>query len=263
MVNKKDERVVILCGGKGTRIRDVSESLPKPMVPIGKYPILWHIMKGYSTQGYHNFVLCLGHKGDTIRNYFLHYKDYAQDLTLDLSSGNIGERKGKVDDWSISFVDTGEETNTGKRLDCVREYLVDDSHFMLTYGDGVSDVNLERLLVFHQRHPGIVGTFTGVREWSKYGKVKMDERGIAHSFEEKPLLDDRVNGGFMVLNRDFLDHPLLKQNVPLERTIGDYCQEKKMAVYSHDGFWYSMDEPREYEHLNKLWAENKAPWRTW
>ncbi|MBI2631995.1 NTP transferase domain-containing protein [Candidatus Pacearchaeota archaeon] len=261
-MDKKDVKVVILCGGKGTRLREVSELVPKPLVPIGKMPIVWHIMKGYASQGYKNFILCLGYKGDLIRNFFLNYADHNHEITVNLKSGEITERKGETEDWNVTLVDTGEETNTGARLYAVRKYIENDPCFMLTYGDGISDINLDKLLEYHLL-VGASGTITGIRASSKYGQVKTDEKGIAIHFAQYPLLDERINGGFMILNKDFLDHPLLKLNLPIEDSLEDLTRHRKIAVYLHNGAWFCMDTPQHFEHLNQLWKSGNAPWKIW
>lgn len=261
-MDKADVKVVILCGGKGTRLREVSELVPKPLVPVGEMPILWHIMKGYATQGYKNFILCLGYKGDAIRDFFLNYVNNSRDITINLKSGNIIHREGETEDWNITLVNTGLETNTGKRLHAVRKYIEKDPYFLLTYGDGVSDVNIDELIKFHKSKP-VVGTITGIRASSKYGQVKADETGIIVKFAQYPLLDDRINGGFMVLNKEFLDHPKLAINTPIEETIVDLTARRGIAVYHHEGTWHCMDTPQHFEELNKLWNSGKAGWKTW
>ncbi len=261
-MDKNEVKVVILCGGKGTRIREVSEIIPKPLVPIGAMPIIWHIMKGYATQGYKNFVLCLGYKGEQIRNFFLDYANHNHDLTVNLKKGDIIARNGETDDWNITLVNTGEENNTGRRLYLVKKYLENDEYFMLTYGDGVADINLDNLVEFH-KSSGAVGTITSIKAYSKYGQVKRDEKGIATHFVQYPLLDDMINGGFMILNKDFLWQPLLKENLPIEDIIEDLTKQRKIAAYYHNGSWHCMDTPQHFENLNQLWKSGKAPWKIW
>ncbi len=261
-MDKSKVQVVILCGGKGTRIREISELVPKPLIPIGEMPIIWHIMKGYSVQGYKNFILCLGYKGETIRNFFLDYVNNNQDISLNLKSGEINYRNGETEDWNVTLVNTGLETNTGKRLHAVKKYLENEPYFLLTYGDGVSDVNIDELINFHKSKL-VVGTITGIRASSKYGQVKSDENGIISQFAQYPLLDDRINGGFMVLNKEFLDYSKLATNESIEEAIIYFTHQRKMAVYNHEGYWHCMDTPRDFEKLNKMWDSGKAGWKTW
>lgn len=263
MLNRDNTPVVILCGGKGTRIKEVGGSLPKPMVPIGRWPILWHIMKGYHSQGFKDFILCLGHGQEHIRDFFLNYSNYASNFKIHQHSGRLEHVSGSPEDWRVSLIDTGEESQTGRRLDIVRPLLENSPAFMLTYGDGVSNVNFDELYASHSKHQGIVGTLTGSYEWSKYGKLVHDEEGRITCFKEKPRLADPINCGFMYLERAFLDNPLLKENLPVEKTLENFCNSGKMAVHLHNGFWQSMDEPREYDYLNTLWREGRAPWKIW
>src|SRR3989344_2214560 len=180
-------------------------------------PIIWHIMKGYATQGYKNFILCLGYKGDAIRDFFLNYMNNTRDITINLRSGQMTMHNGETEDWNVTLVNTGLESNTGKRLYAVRKYIENDPYFLLTYGDGVSDVNIDEVIKFHNSKK-TMGTITGIRASSKYGQVKTNEEGLATQFVQYPLLDDRINGGFMVLSKEFLDHPKLAENLPVEDT---------------------------------------------
>ena len=220
-------------------------------------------MKIYSAQVYKDFVLCLGYKGHLIRDFFLNYNNYYADVEVDMSSKQI-KKNGPTDieDWKVTLVDTGQKTNTGLRLHKVRKYLEDQDYFMLTYGDGVSNVDLDKLISFHKTKNKI-GTITGVHSLSKYGQVKTDEEGIIHSFKEKPVLEDVVNGGFMVLNREFLDHPLLPLDVPIENVLISLSEQKKLALCLHNGFWHSMDNHSDFEKLNKIWDSGDVPWKIW
>ena len=264
-MNKRDLKVVILCGGKGTRLRDVSEILPKPLVPIGEMPILWHIMKGYSSQGYNNFVLCLGYKGDLIRDFFLNYQNHSTDLILNLRDGKI-QRPNKekdIEEWNITFVNTGETTNTALRLHKIKKYLEKDPFFMLTYGDGVSNIIFDDLLDFHINQKTI-GTLTGVNPTSKYGEVKTGENNIINSFVQKPVLDDSyINGGFMVFNNKILRHPMLNEDIPIETVLADLTENNQLSMYKHKRFWHCMDTPRDFSSLNEIWESKKVPWRNW
>jgi glucose-1-phosphate cytidylyltransferase len=250
--------VVILCGGLGTRIADVSSAVPKPLLPIGGMPILWHIMKIYSHQGFQDFILCLGHLGDLIEDFF----------TLPSFSGRviagIGYRSSELcerreDGWNITFARTGETTPTGGRLKCVEDLIATDE-FMLTYGDGLSDVELNGLLGYHQRQMRIA-TVTGVRPRSSFG-VLVVENGLAKSFIEKPLLDQRINGGFFTFRRDVFDYVCADEaleDMPLKRIV----EQGELAVYEHDGFWTCMDTKKDFDTLNTMWGEGQTPWKKW
>jgi glucose-1-phosphate cytidylyltransferase len=232
-------KVVILCGGKGTRLREETEYRPKPLVDIGGRPILWHIMMGYASFGFDEFVLCLGYKGEMIKEYF----------GADEFSG-----------WKITFADTGEETNTGGRVKRVEPY-VDGERFLCTYGDGVSDVDIRALVAFADKKKKIA-VMTGVHPWSKYGQLKVDDDCIVEEFIEKPKLHDYINGGFFVFDRrlfDYLDDDCVLEHAPFERLAA----EREIALYKHEGFWHSMDTYKDYEELNAYAEQGPLPWRTW
>ena len=258
-----ETKVVIFCGGQGTRLKDIAENMPKPLVPIGNKPILWHIMKIYASQGIRNFVLCLGYKGDSIRDFFLNYKNYVSDITINLKEDSVTHARSNSEDWNVTLVNTGEETNTAKRLYLVRRYIEHDPYFMVTYGDGVSDIDIEKLFEFHKKI-GKTGTITGVNPSSKYGEVKTDDSNVITSFMEKPVLKNSfINGGFMVFNYDFLSNPLLKEDIPLEVVLEKLVNYREIALYRHFGFWHCMDTPRDYNSLNEIWKTNNAPWKIW
>jgi glucose-1-phosphate cytidylyltransferase len=259
-------KVVILCGGQGTRIRDVADNIPKPMIPIGGYPILWHIMKYYSLFGHNEFILCLGHQGNVIKEYFLNYEVNTSDFTL-----NLGDKKSicfhnKINekDWKITFAETGEKTMTGARIRKIKKYIFDDQIFMLTYGDGLGDVQISKLVDYHQSH-GRVLTLTGVRPAGRFGEIKCTDEGVISEFNEKPqAAAGRINGGFFVCNRrlfDYLDgnEDLIFEKDPMMQLVND----KQLMQYNHDGFWQPMDTYREYMLLNSLYENNKAPWKKW
>lgn len=257
-------KVIILCGGIGTRLKEETEFKPKPMVLIGGKPILWHIMKIYAHYGFNDFVIALGYKGDYIKEYFLNQKFFAHDFSLGTKTGNSTIHKNKSatlsDDFKITFVDTGLETQPGERILRCKKYIPkEDKYFMVTYGDGVTDLNIKDVLKFHQKQKTI-GTITGVHPRSKYGLVKMDKNSLVTGFEEKPVLVDWVNGGYMVFNKSFFkylevgqtEHPALKK----------LAKENALSIYKHDGFWYSVDTFKELDDLNKIWEENKL-WKVW
>ena len=259
-------KVIILCGGQGTRIRDASsEPLPKPMLPIGPRPVLWHIMSLYSHFGYRDFVLCLGHLGWRIKEYFLNYQAMSADFQMNLKSPARTKLLGKNKplDWKITFAETGEETQTGSRLAKIAKYIAKDPLVMLTYGDGVADVNVRKLVEFHKRH-GKAGTITGVRPSSRFGEITYDKDGVIREFNEKPqTAKGRINGGFMVFNpRKLLSYIPQGNGVYLEREpLIRMARDGQLRMFPHEGFWQPMDTYREYKLLNDLWSRGAAPWK--
>jgi glucose-1-phosphate cytidylyltransferase len=260
-------KTVILCGGQGTRIRDVTEAAPKPMVPIGPYPILWHIMKLYAHYGRCEFVLCLGYKGYVIKDFFLNYCARVNDLTVDLSQPGSVEYHNRHDEegWKVTLVDTGERTMTGARVRRVAPYL-DGEEFMLTYGDGVADVDLDALLTFHRAH-GRVATVTGVRPPGRFGELEVGDGGRVTAFAEKPQASGGlINGGFMVLGRSFIERYLASDDpgLTLEREPLMRCaHDGELMVYAHEGYWQPMDTARDHALLNALWEGGQSPWKVW
>ena len=254
-------KVVILCGGKGTRIRDVSAEIPKPMIPIGGVPIVKHIMDRYAMYGQKEFVLCLGYKGFRIKEYFLNIQNELSDLEVDLSSpGGVKNLNCPNPlDWSVILAETGLEAMTGARVKRVQKY-VGDATFMLTYGDGVGDVDVQALLDYHRSH-GRLATITSVRPPARFGEL-VTEAGKVTSFEEKPqTASGIINGGFFVLEPgvfDYLsdDDSCIFERSPLQRL----AEDGELYHYQHDGFWMPMDTHREYILLNQLWATGEAPW---
>lgn len=256
-------KVVILCGGFGTRIRDVADNIPKPMIPIGRYPILWHIMKYYASYGHKEFVLCLGYKGQIIKDFFLNYEAHTKDFTIVLGRG--GDLRFHTDhdesDWKVTLVDTGLDSMTGARVRKIKNYIRDDEQFMLTYGDGVGDINIERLLAFHEAH-GKILTVTGVRPPGRFGELNADANGLVSEFNEKPQATaGRISGGFFVCRREifsYLDErdDLVFEVEPMNRLVAD----RQLSLYEHDGFWQPMDTSREYQLLNAIYAKGSAPW---
>ena len=253
-------KVVILCGGEGTRLKEHTEFIPKPLVRIGGKPILWHIMKIYSHYGCKDFILCLGYKGDMIKQYFLNYEAENFDFTLKLKKGHIDfPKKHEVEDWSVSCVDTGEKTLTGGRLKRISNYL-DSKDFMVTYGDGVADIDINQLWKFH-KEKGKMVTITGVHPVSKYGLIKINKGFEVVNFKEKPPLKDLINDGFMVCKREFID--LIKDDCMFEENIlPELSRKKQVAIYKHELFFHPMDTYKDYESLNRIWNE-KANWKVW
>lgn len=258
-------KTVILCGGLGTRLREETEFRPKPMVDVAGKPILWHIMKIYAAFGFTEFVLCLGYKGDVIRDYFLNYEKRSNDVTVTLGqeryeihAGSHGE-KG----WKITLAETGEQAMTGCRVKRVERY-VDGDYFFLTYGDGLARIDLQRLYEFGRQH-GKIGTVTGVLPPARFGELRV-AGDVVEEFDEKPKLHDGrlINGGYFMFHRKFfgyLDHDegcVLEQE-PLRRLARD----GELIVYQHDDFWQCMDTYRDYQQLNALWRKGDAPWKVW
>jgi glucose-1-phosphate cytidylyltransferase len=256
-------KVAILCGGLGTRLREETEFRPKPMVEVGGRPILWHIMKLYAHYGFREFVLCLGYRGNMIKEYFLNYEAMNNDFTVNLGRASSIEINGdhEEQDYRITLANTGLESMTGGRLKRAQKYLTDDC-FMLTYGDGVSDVDLGRLLEFHKSH-GKIATVTTFRPVSRFGILNIDDSKQVLSFIEKPKSDAWASAGFFVFQREIFnyldgDQTILEQE-PLERLAAEH----QLVAYNHDGFFYAMDTYREYQFLNEVWSSGKAPWKVW
>lgn len=257
-------KVIILCGGQGTRLREETEFKPKPMVYVGNKPILWHIMKIYAHYGFNEFILALGYKGDYIKNFFLNQKALTSDFTLQTKNYDVDyhlKNRTEVDDFKITFVDTGLETLPGERILRCKQYIPkNDDTFMVTYGDGVSDIDINKLLKFHKKQKTI-GTMTGIHPTSKFGVVLVDAKNKVREFSEKPVMNDWINGGYMVFNKDYLnylrcgetEHPALKR----------LAKKNQLSLYKHEGFWACMDTPKELNDLNNWWNQPKPPWKIW
>ncbi|MFH1520274.1 MAG: glucose-1-phosphate cytidylyltransferase [Candidatus Micrarchaeota archaeon] len=258
-------KAVILCGGQGTRLREETEYKPKPMVVVGGMPIIWHIMKIYSHYGIKDFVLCLGYKGEIIKQYFLNHEILNRDFTINLKTGKyvVCNQSDDIEDWNVTLVDTGTDTMTGARIKKIERYVEGDE-FMLTYGDGVSNVNIEELLNYHRKKKTI-GTLTGVNPQSRFGMVKTDQNDVVTEFVEKPVLfDDYVNGGFYVFKKDMFDHLTEDEQCVLEtKPLVALAQKKQLSMYKHKGFWHCMDTYRDYLDLNSIWDSGKVPWKVW
>jgi glucose-1-phosphate cytidylyltransferase len=253
---------LILCGGLGTRMREETEFKPKPMVAIGDRPILWHIMQHYRSYAVRDFVLCLGYRGEVIRDYFLNYRAHHGDVEVDLATGaHKILREDKVD-WRVRLVDTGATSFTAARLRIASAQVKSDCCFA-TYGDGVSTVNLDKLLAFH-RASGKQATVTAVRPPSRFGELQI-EGNLIRSFNEKPQTGAGwINGGFMVFETAFLRALPDNAELSLEGVVlEELAARKQLAVFPHDGFWQCMDTYREMQLLNELWASGSAPWKTW
>jgi glucose-1-phosphate cytidylyltransferase len=255
-------KVVILAGGKGTRLREETDHRPKPMIEIGGRPILWHIMKSYAHHGFKEFVLCLGYKGDVIRDYFLNYEARNADVTVTLGSralevhGSIAEK-----DWTVTLAETGDETLTGGRVRRIAPYLDGDT-FMVTYGDGVADVDL-RALIAHHRSQSRLGTVTAVHPASRFGELGIQD-GRVQVFREKPQVHEGwINGGFFVFDRRVVDLIHGDGDSLESGLLTRLAADDQLSVYQHRGFWQCMDTFREYQVLNARWDSGEAPWAPW
>lgn len=258
-------KVVILAGGLGTRISEESHLKPKPMIEIGEQPILWHIMKYYSSFGFHDFIICCGYKGHLIKEYFADYYLHRSDVTFDFSAENrMTIHQNVAEPWRVTLVDTGLNTQTGARIKRVQKYIGYES-FMLTYGDGVSDVDLGALLRQHQASDKVV-TLTGIQPGGRFGVLDLDEQGqTVVGFREKAQDDGGwINGGFMVMKPEIFDYLSLEESCVLERgPLQKVADSGKLGVYKHNGFWQCMDTQRDQGMLDQLWRSGKAPWKNW
>lgn len=252
---------MILAGGLGTRISEETHIKPKPMIEIGGKPILWHIMKNYSVHGINEFIICLGYKGYLIKEYFNNYFLHMSDVTFDMAQHKMEVHHKHVEPWRVTLVDTGEQTMTGGRLKRVRSYL-DDQDFCFTYGDGVADLDIERLVKCHKKNKSLA-TVTAVRPPGRFGALKMKD-GFVRGFMEKPQGDGGwINGGFFVLSPKVIDYiendTTSWESEPVERLVS----EGKLSAYQHEGFWQAMDTLRDRTQLEELWHTGKAPWKIW
>jgi glucose-1-phosphate cytidylyltransferase len=256
-------KVVILCGGQGTRLREETEYRPKPLVEVGPRPILWHIMKSYAHYGFRQFVLCLGYRGASIKEYFLNYEAMTNDFTIALGSRNhIAYHDTHAEqDFQVTLADTGLNTMTGGRVRRVHRYIDGDT-FLVTYGDGLADVDIHELIRFHHRH-GKLATVTAVRPPSRFGILDLDGGDRVTRFAEKPRMEGWTNAGFFVFNRRVLSYldgdACILEREPLERLAA----EGQLMAYRHEGFFFAMDTYREYQALNELWDSGEAPWKVW
>lgn len=258
-------KVVILAGGLGTRISEESRLKPKPMIAIGDMPIIWHIMKIYSSYGFDEFIICCGYKSYIIKDYFANYFLYKSDVTFDYKSQNeMIIHDCKTESWKVTMAETGEENMTGSRIKQIQKYIPDGESFFLTYGDGVGDVDIHKLLEFHKQH-GKIASLTAVQPPAKFGVLEIDSNESVLDFKEKPQVDAGwINGGFFVLNYDVFSYisdssMCVFEQEPLERLAKD----RQLCAYKHHGFWLPMDTMRDKITLERLWAENKAPWKVW
>lgn len=258
-------KVVILCGGLGTRLREETEFRPKPMVNIGTRPILWHIMKIYAHYGHRDFILALGYKGEMIKEYFMHYEILNNDVTIELGKPDAFCLHNTHDEtgWKITLAGTGDKTLKGGRLKKVEKYIENDT-FMMTYGDGVANININELLKFHNSH-GKLATVTGVNPGARFGELKISGDRV-EAFYEKPLysIKNYINGGFFVFNKKIFNYLSNDDSCDLEYgALERIAKEGELMIYRHKDYWACMDTIRDMDYLNKLWQENNAPWKIW
>ena len=255
-------KAVILAGGLGTRLSEETNLRPKPMVEIGGFPILWHIMKIYSFYGINDFVICCGYKGYLIKEYFANYLLHMSDVTLRISSGDIEIHNRRAEPWTITLVDTGENSMTGGRLKRIKEFVKNDDYFCFTYGDGVGDINVAESINFHRSH-GKLATLTATRPPGRFGAISVKEHCVK-DFTEKPEGDGGlINGGFFVLNPKVIDFIQGDSCIWEQRPLKTLAAENQLMAFEHDGFWQPMDTLRDKHYLESLWEKNNAPWKLW
>ena len=255
-------KLVILAGGLGTRISEETALKPKPMIEIGGKPILWHIMKIYSHYGINEFIICCGYKGYVIKEYFANYFLHQSDITFDMSKNEMKIHQERAEPWKVTLIDTGENTMTGGRIKRVKEFLEDDQDFCLTYGDGLSNVNINELINFHQSH-GKTGTITSVYPPGRFGALQIQDNCVK-SFFEKPSGDGAlVNGGFFVLHKSVISLIDNDNTIWEQEPLNNLANKGELMAFKHDGFWQPMDTLRDKNYLEKLWTSNKAPWKLW
>ena len=257
-------KVVILAGGFGTRISEESYLKPKPMIEIGTKPILWHIMKIYSYYGFNEFIICLGYKSPMIKEFFADYYLHTSDVTFDLENNKMEIHNNFSEPWKVTLVETGLNTMTGGRVKRIGKYLPKDEPFMLTYGDGVSDVNLNKLLEFHKSH-GKLATITSVNLDGRFGMLQIDEQdnSINRFAEKEKTAGGWINGGFMVLEPEVLDYIDGDETIFERSPLENLAEDNELKAYKHDGFWKCMDIKRDHDELQELWNTNNAPWKKW
>lgn len=256
-------KVVILAGGYGTRISEETELKPKPMIEIGGKPILWHIMKIYSAYGFNDFIILLGYKGYYIKEYFANYFLHQSDITIDLETNSMKVHNNHSEPWKVTLIDTGLDSMTGSRIKKAQKYIGDES-FLLTYGDGVSDVNIRQAVEFHKKHGKII-TLTAIQPEARFGNLVIDKDMNINKFTEKPKSEAGwINGGFFVCQSEVFKYLSKEENCIFEETpLQNIAQNNQMVAFKHSGFWQPMDTLRDNKKLNKLWKENNAPWKVW
>jgi glucose-1-phosphate cytidylyltransferase len=253
-------KLVIFAGGLGTRIGEETQKVPKPLIKIGTMPIIWHIMKYYTYFGIKDFIICLGYKGDQIKNFFLNYKNFNSEITINLKDGSFTSTDA-IEDWQVTLLDTGEHTQTGGRLKRVEELVKNEEFFYLTYGDGLSDVNINSLTEFFIKKNKLC-TLTAVRPKSRFGILEINKNNLVKNFQEKP--DDKwINGGFFIMKPKVLDL-INEDGIALEKQpMLMLTKKKELSAFKHNGFWQCMDTLNDKNYLEKLWDSGKAPWKNW
>lgn len=255
-------KCVILAGGLGTRLSEETETKPKPMVEIGERPILWHIMKIYSHYGINDFIICLGYKGYIIKDFFLNYYQHLSDVTVDLGTNEVSIHRSQSEPWRVTLVDTGNNSQTGGRLLAIKDYVKDDT-FLMTYGDGVSNVNILDLIDFHKKHKKKC-TITAVKPPGRFGAMNIDSASVVSKFLEKPQGDGNwINGGFFVMEPDVLTYIKNLETVLELEPLNKLASDGELSAYRHDNYWQAMDTLRDKKSLEALWLANKAPWKIW
>lgn len=255
-------KAVILAGGLGTRLSEETSTRPKPMVEIGGKPILWHIMKMYSAHGINDFIICCGYKGYVIKEYFANYFLHMSDVTFNMRDNTMQVHDKRAEAWSVTLVDTGDDSMTGGRLRRVAEYVKDEDSFCFTYGDGVGDIDISASIAFHKQH-GKAATLTATYPPGRFGALDI-RQGQVLNFKEKPKGDGAmINGGFFVLNPEVLDYITDDGSVWEQEPLMNLASENRLMAFEHQGFWQPMDTLRDKHHLEELWASGKAPWKTW
>lgn len=256
-------QVVILAGGLGTRLSEETSLKPKPMVEIGAQPILWHIMKTYAHYGHKDFIICLGYKGQLVKEYFANFFLHQSDVTINLKNNQIEIHNSTSEDWTVTLVDTGPETQTGARIKKIEKFIKGDS-FMLTYGDGVANININELVDFHNKNNKI-GTMTSIQPEGRFGALDIDPSGLVTQFIEKPKGDGNwINGGFFVLNKEFFKYLNTNEDLILEKEpLEGLVKNHQLMTYRHHGFWKCMDTLRDKTQLENMWQSGKAPWKVW
>lgn len=253
-------KTIILAGGLGTRLSEETHLKPKPMVEIGNMPILWHIMKIYSNFGYKNFEIALGYKGELIKKYFLNYKLHKSDLIINLKSGDVKFENDQSEDWIIGLHNTGLESMTGGRLFNLKKLFKPGDTFMLTYGDGVANVNINELVKFHKNH-GKIATMTAVRPPARFGSINADANGNVIEFKEKPQMGEGwINGGFFVFNYEIFNYLADSSTILEKEPLENLTSDNQLTVFYHPGFWQCMDTIRDRDYLNLIWNKGDAPW---
>jgi glucose-1-phosphate cytidylyltransferase len=256
-------KAVILAGGLGTRMSEETHLRPKPMIEIGGKPILWHIMKIYSSYGINHFVICLGYKGYLVKEYFANYRCHTSDMTLNLSDNSVEIHNSFSEDWKITLVDTGEQSMTGGRIKRIYDYVKDDENFCLTYGDGVSNVDIAKLIEFHKSHKKLA-TLTATQPPGRFGALHIDDQNSITEFQEKPDGDGSfINGGFFVLSPKVIKYIEDDKTLWEQEPLKNLAKDNQLMAYKHTGFWQPMDTLRDKTHLEDLWQSGKAPWKVW